>query len=49
MKVEKQKVVLVTGGGQGIGLSSANIFAKNGFTVVIADVNDEQAKQSALE
>ena len=49
MKVEKQKVVLVTGGGQGIGLSSAKIFAKNGFTVVIADVNDEQAKQSALE
>ncbi|WP_018151404.1 SDR family oxidoreductase [Leeia oryzae] len=41
------KVVLVTGGAQGIGLGITRAFASAGATVVIADLQAERATQSA--
>lgn len=42
------KVVIVTGGAQGIGRAVANAYGKNGAKVVIADVN-EKGRQTADE
>lgn len=42
------KVVIVTGGAQGIGKAVANAYGKNGAKVVIADVN-EKGRQTADE
>lgn len=43
----QDKIALVTGGASGIGLSSANLLAKEGAKVVIADFNVEGAKKAA--
>ena len=40
MKLE-QKIAIVTGGASGIGKACAEGFAKEGATVVVADINDE--------
>ena len=45
----KDKVVIVTGAGQGIGRAYANAFAKEGAKVVIAEVNEANAKAVAKE
>ncbi|MCW3479698.1 SDR family oxidoreductase [Neisseriaceae bacterium JH1-16] len=42
------KVALITGGSTGIGLATAECFAREGAAVVIADVND-QAGEAALD
>lgn len=41
------KTVLITGGARGIGYASAEIFARAGAQVALADINGELAKSSA--
>lgn len=43
------KLVVVTGGARGIGRATALEFARNGADIVIADVNDVAAKETARE
>ncbi len=45
----KDKVVIITGGGGGIGRACAQAFAAEGARVVVADVNLEQARTVAAE
>jgi NAD(P)-dependent dehydrogenase (short-subunit alcohol dehydrogenase family) len=44
----KEKIAIITGAGSGIGRSSALLFAKEGATVVVADLN-EQAGMETVE
>ncbi len=43
------KIAVVTGGAQGFGLGIAQEMVKEGATVVLADLNDELAKESAKQ
>ena len=45
----QHKVILITGAGSGIGRSSALLFAAEGGTVVVNDVNEEQGEKTAQE
>jgi 3-hydroxybutyrate dehydrogenase len=45
----QDKVVFITGAASGIGLELARSFAENGAKVVISDLNEEKAKNSADE
>lgn len=42
----KDKVAIVTGAGSGIGRSIAQIFAKEGAKIVVADYNEETARET---
>jgi NAD(P)-dependent dehydrogenase (short-subunit alcohol dehydrogenase family) len=43
----KGKVCIVTGAGSGIGQASARLFAKEGATVVVADIDQRSARSTA--
>ncbi|GAK05392.1 3-oxoacyl-[acyl-carrier protein] reductase [Geomicrobium sp. JCM 19037] len=43
----RQKIAIITGGGSGIGQRTAERFATEGATVVIADIDCEKGKQTA--
>lgn len=45
----KDKIVIVTGAGSGIGAASAKLFAEHGATVVLSDINLENAEKVAAE
>jgi len=45
----ENKVVVVTGGAQGIGFSCAQAFIKGGASVVVADVDPEMGRQAEAE
>ncbi|AXT55502.1 SDR family oxidoreductase [Aquimarina sp. AD1] len=45
----KDKVVIVTGAGSGIGAATAKHFAKHRATVVVSDIKEEKANQVAEE
>src|SRR4030095_15301850 len=39
----KDKIAIVTGGGSGIGLATAQLFAEEGARVIVFDINDSRA------
>lgn len=43
----KEKVAIITGAGQGIGEAYAQRFAKEGATVIVADINEEKGRAVA--
>ena len=45
----KDRVVIITGGGQGIGRGFAHHFAAQGSVPVVADINGENAEAVAAE
>jgi NAD(P)-dependent dehydrogenase (short-subunit alcohol dehydrogenase family) len=45
----KNKIVIVTGAGSGIGKATAIHFAKHGATVVVSDINLENAEKVVAE
>lgn len=49
MKSLQDKVILITGGGQGLGKATAEVLAAEGVKVVIGDIKDDQAKATAEE
>jgi len=45
----KEKVVVITGAGSGIGAATAKLFGQHGATVVVSDINLENAKKVVSE
>ena len=49
MKRLDNKIALITGGIQGIGLKTAELFAKHGATVILWDINEEKGNAVVAE
>ncbi len=49
MKRLENKVAIITGGADGLGKAGAILFAKEGATVIIWDMNEEKGKETVLE
>ncbi|MBV7332670.1 SDR family oxidoreductase [Chloroflexi bacterium TSY] len=49
MKMFENQVIIVTGAGRGIGAGAAKLFAREGGTVVVNDLNAEPAEQTVAE
>lgn len=49
MKLLQDKVVIITGGASGMGRAGARLFAEEGAAVVVADLNEEQARETEKE
>lgn len=47
MKIFENKTALVTGSAMGIGLSCAEAFAREGATVILADIDEQEAQKQA--
>lgn len=45
----KDKIIIITGAGSGIGKSTAALFASEGATVIIADVHEDSGKAAVTE
>src|SRR5699024_4551610 len=45
----KDKVVIITGGGSGIGKETSILFAKEGATIVVNDLNEDSGQQTVEE
>ncbi|MEK4347639.1 SDR family NAD(P)-dependent oxidoreductase [Paenibacillus sp. FSL P4-0184] len=45
----KDKIIIITGAGSGIGKSTAALFASEGATVIIADVQEDSGKAAVTE
>ena len=43
----KNKIALITGSASGIGKSCAEIFAQEGATVIVSDIDDSKGQQLA--
>ena len=45
----KDKIVLITGSGSGIGKAAAIAFSKEGGTIVVSDINEKNGLETVLE
>lgn len=49
MESLKDKVILITGGGQGLGKATAAVLAADGAKVILGDVKDDQSRATVQE
>ena len=47
--MSKQKVAVITGSGQGIGKGLAERLAKDGFSLVLSDINEAKLNETVKE
>ena len=48
MKLQ-DKTIVITGGGQGLGLTMALSFAKDGANIALIDLNEQQLQESVKQ